>query len=619
MEKALAILEKYVQWIALGLCGLFLVAMVYSYVLQDPVTVDLAGKPQLPGEIDKTIASMPEAQNLKRAVNGNQSIPATELPKIPSAVEAFAKVMTPAEKIQINGGPGPVIVDNGQVPPPKYSNFVLATAATYVDSMTGRAVLGWQKAPPPAPVAPAAAGNVPPPVAVAPAQAQAVVIDVDYTSHLWKAKIEDWTKAMEVAGIKRGDQFGVADRLQIIGVELRRQEKLPTGEWDVAHEVTVAPPAYLDFFQPFDANDKDPTAYMNWAALNLRNIVQPPFPQVMSGQPWAEPGQPLPAPVQNQGGGVPAPIPGVVPPAVPGGIAPRTSGFGEGMGPDSARPGVRPGIGGGIGPAPALIPQGQPATGIPPAVPGAAPIDPAAAAVANAIPGEGVERAMFNPYTELDRYVAAGAPAEVKFYTHDLTCQGSKTYRYRMRYFLRNPFKGASQSVTGAFTDPWYVASPYSDWSKEITIPPRIEIYATKIIPSDKQNYTADSADFDVFVARQGGWPKVHVHLMPGDPIAGRDNQGNEWNSGWTLVDVRKVPKTGKYYLLIADANGKMERRDPEMDAQDPNFQLRNAVPGGGVPGTPELGAPPPVVPGGGTGAPPPLRPPPTVRPGIGA
>ena len=41
MEKALAILEKYVQWIALGLGGLFLLGIVYNYVLQDPVTVKL--------------------------------------------------------------------------------------------------------------------------------------------------------------------------------------------------------------------------------------------------------------------------------------------------------------------------------------------------------------------------------------------------------------------------------------------------------------------------------------------------------------------------------------------------------------------------------------------------
>ena len=63
MEKVLKFLEKYVQWIALGLGGLFLLAMVYNYVLQDPVTVTLGGKDVLPGEIDKEIARLNDIEH----------------------------------------------------------------------------------------------------------------------------------------------------------------------------------------------------------------------------------------------------------------------------------------------------------------------------------------------------------------------------------------------------------------------------------------------------------------------------------------------------------------------------------------------------------------------------
>ena len=37
MQKVIDFLEKHVQWVALGLGGLFLLLMVYLYVLTPPV------------------------------------------------------------------------------------------------------------------------------------------------------------------------------------------------------------------------------------------------------------------------------------------------------------------------------------------------------------------------------------------------------------------------------------------------------------------------------------------------------------------------------------------------------------------------------------------------------
>jgi hypothetical protein len=56
MNKIVAFLEKHVQWIALGLGGLYLAFMIWSYVLQTPVLVTgIAPTPLTPGEVDQHI------------------------------------------------------------------------------------------------------------------------------------------------------------------------------------------------------------------------------------------------------------------------------------------------------------------------------------------------------------------------------------------------------------------------------------------------------------------------------------------------------------------------------------------------------------------------------------
>ena len=49
MDKVLPILEKYVEWIALGIAGLFLALMAYSYLAKPAVTVPLGPSQIAPG------------------------------------------------------------------------------------------------------------------------------------------------------------------------------------------------------------------------------------------------------------------------------------------------------------------------------------------------------------------------------------------------------------------------------------------------------------------------------------------------------------------------------------------------------------------------------------------
>src|SRR5215475_12462416 len=59
MKKVLAFLEQNVQWFAVALGALYLLFMVYTYVFQSPVHVEVGGEKLGPGDIDKYISDHP--------------------------------------------------------------------------------------------------------------------------------------------------------------------------------------------------------------------------------------------------------------------------------------------------------------------------------------------------------------------------------------------------------------------------------------------------------------------------------------------------------------------------------------------------------------------------------
>ena len=69
MEKALELLEKYCQWLAVGIGGLFLAWMLWSYVLLSPVSVPNGTSTVSSGDVDDTVAknyASPLDEELKR-------------------------------------------------------------------------------------------------------------------------------------------------------------------------------------------------------------------------------------------------------------------------------------------------------------------------------------------------------------------------------------------------------------------------------------------------------------------------------------------------------------------------------------------------------------------------
>src|SRR5687768_192247 len=84
MQKYLDLLEQHVQWIALGLGGLFLMLMVFWYVLGQPIKATAGGKELGPGEVDPATLNGPVKQL-------RQEIARTDIPEIPQKdyVESF--------------------------------------------------------------------------------------------------------------------------------------------------------------------------------------------------------------------------------------------------------------------------------------------------------------------------------------------------------------------------------------------------------------------------------------------------------------------------------------------------------------------------------------------------
>src|SRR5580765_2501590 len=63
MQKVTAILEKNVEWFALGIAGLFFLWMIYGFVVEKPVAVAVGPNAAVsPGEVDPLIQNGPAKQ-----------------------------------------------------------------------------------------------------------------------------------------------------------------------------------------------------------------------------------------------------------------------------------------------------------------------------------------------------------------------------------------------------------------------------------------------------------------------------------------------------------------------------------------------------------------------------
>src|SRR5579884_63865 len=88
MQKYLDILERNVQWIALGLGGVFLLWMVYANIIQPPVVTMINNKPYTADTIVDATVTGPSKQ-LSEQMNSKDGI---EIPRLDAVAQFTGQV-----------------------------------------------------------------------------------------------------------------------------------------------------------------------------------------------------------------------------------------------------------------------------------------------------------------------------------------------------------------------------------------------------------------------------------------------------------------------------------------------------------------------------------------------
>ena len=89
MQKVVAFLEKHVQWVAIGLGAVYLLWMVWSYLLNSPVTVTTADGTKLtPGKVDQKVYT-DTATKLETAIKNERASIAITTPDLNNILVAF--------------------------------------------------------------------------------------------------------------------------------------------------------------------------------------------------------------------------------------------------------------------------------------------------------------------------------------------------------------------------------------------------------------------------------------------------------------------------------------------------------------------------------------------------
>ncbi len=157
---------------------------------------------------------------------------------------------------------------------------------------------------------------------------------------------------------------------------------------------------------------------------------------------------------------------------------------------------------------------------------------------------------------------------------HDITVQEGKTYRYAVRYKLYNPLfhsvglatKEVSQRLFIAGVDPAADKDANSAvWSAPVTLDPSTYAFVTHV------NFFSNQVSFAAFEWKNGKWTESNPRVTPGDLIS----KGGRW----TLVDVRKDPRTNDVYVLVLDDQGNLQRREEKEDQGNSKFnELKNVA-----------------------------------------
>lgn len=591
MQKYLTLLEKHVQWIALGLGAIYLLLMIYGYVLQSPVSVKMGGDSVTLANVDKTTLEGP-ARKLEAKMNEKSSLQISA----GKFSDQFAATLRRADEkpVELAGAwttsnPEPINLNEPQTPggdthgpAGALAELPHLTAPKYIAKSQGRSTV-----------------SLPASTSAQPSNTTDNNADKQWVSLSFDIDTAAMAKAFKDAKIPEQLQS-----TYFLAVDLVREEQDEKGQWGNA--VTVKPLSIHPLLPMPAANDwQGEVAYADWAAKNQSEIIQPVFYQVVKADPWFPPGFDLKKyQEENQ---PQQPFDPAHPPTnrkltdeerkqveqyrreeekrkaeerkrrsqeqrnnrrpsgpgIPGGPGMPGPGGGRFAPRDPQRPGMPP------------MPPGYP--GMPPGYPGMPGMPPGMPGMPGMTPGMNQPRQPLNPNLPPPPQIPTGPfnPAQqptITVWTHDDSVQPGKTYRYKMRYAVKNPiYKVTPVAKNPKDADVFALYSDFSDFSQTISIPPLTNFFV-------KANFmNSPTVSFDVFTWSDGEEHKTTVKVGPGDEIGGVENN-IDYSTGWTLVDVRQDVR-GDTYVLLVDARGNLTRRDFRSDQANPHYQeLQQAV-----------------------------------------
>jgi len=191
------------------------------------------------------------------------------------------------------------------------------------------------------------------------------------------------------------------------------------------------------------------------------------------------------------------------------------------------------------------------------------------------------------------------AAAPIQTWGHDVNVTPGKTYRYKMRYRIKNPLYNVGGNVAKNAKDTQVFAciSEFSPWTKPVTVPEKTNFFVARGLVSG-----GSRVQFEVFKWEDGTQHAEMFDVSPGD-VLGAAKNNIDFSTGWTLVGVQNDN------VLLVDKDGKLMIRNQKADESDSLYkQLKNLVaiaakqnPAGGAVGVGPGGVP--AVPPTGGGA----------------
>ncbi len=128
------------------------------------------------------------------------------------------------------------------------------------------------------------------------------------------------------------------------------------------------------------------------------------------------------------------------------------------------------------------------------------------------------------------------ANGQLTIWQYDESAEPGKNYKYRIRVVMINPLYRSNVAVAN-IKDIFLLEGQWSEWSKPICLPASLKWFLVGASPQ------AEKATFRIIKWEKGkANPSAPIIVGPGEAVGSNDKaNGVDFSTGWTVVDVRQV------------------------------------------------------------------------------